>query len=59
MIGYAEGAMHEYQHKISTRPHHVQHKQERPYYGAKTQWAENESDKPIPPPEDRKYIKRW
>ena len=50
--------MHGYQHKIPTRPQHAPHKWERPNYGAKNQWAANESDKPILPTEDRKYIQK-
>ena len=50
--------MHEYQHKISTCPHNAPQKWEQIYYGAKNQWAPNESDKNILPPEDRKYIQK-
>ena len=45
MTGYVGSAMHDYQHKLTTRPHHAPHKWERPDYEAKTQWEPNESKK--------------
>ena len=50
--------MHEYQQKIPTCPQNAPQKWEQIYYGAKNQWAPNESDKNILPPEDRKYIQK-
>ena len=58
MLGYVEGAMHEYQHKNPTKPLHEPHKWERPDYGAKKKWASNESNKPIITTEKRKYIQK-
>ena len=54
MLGYMEGAMHGYQHKIPTHTHHAPHKCERKDYGSRTK-----CDKPILPPDDRKIYKRW
>ena len=56
MPGYVEGTMHEYQHKRPTRIQNTPHKWEIPDYGAKTQCTDNDNDKPILPPEDRKNI---
>ena len=58
MLVYVEGKIHEYQYKITTCPQHAPHKWGLPYNGAKTQWAVNESNKPILPPEDTKYIQK-
>ena len=38
MAGYMEGAIHEYQHKITTHIQHAPHKWERKDYGAKNKW---------------------
>ena len=56
--GYLEGSMHEYQHKIPTLPQHALHNCWGPDCGAKNQRAYNEINKPILPPEDRKYIQK-
>ena len=51
MLVYVEGSIHEYQHKIPTRPHHVPHKWKIPDYEDKTQWTDKENNKPILPHE--------
>ena len=52
---YVKGAIHEYQHKNPTIPYNTPRKWQGPEYGAKTQWAANDSNIPILQPEDIKY----
>jgi hypothetical protein len=46
MPGYIKAALHKYQHAAPTRPEHAPHTWSPPIYGAKTQYAENETTSP-------------
>ena len=57
MDGYVEAALKEFEHMIPKQTHHGPSKVDRPYYGAKVQYVQEDNTSPLTP-EEITYIKQ-